>query len=52
MPNFAAWNPVTLANYAKDAYIELKANEVVIMQLRKDFKDAMALVRQQLKETK
>jgi hypothetical protein len=52
-PNFAAWNPQTLANFAHEAYLQLQTQHDLIQQLMADKKDAIeayrALIR---KETK
>ena len=45
LPNFAAWSNENLANFAKDAYLRMQAQQNAIEQLRGDFKDAMAELR-------
>jgi hypothetical protein len=45
LPNFAAWNHETLANFALEAYLRMQAQQEAIEQLRGDLKDAMKLVR-------
>jgi len=45
LPNFAAWSNENLANFAKDAYLRMQAQQNAIEQLQGDFKDAMAELR-------
>jgi hypothetical protein len=45
LPNFAAWSNENLANFAKDAYLRMQAQQETIEQLQGDFKDAMAELR-------
>jgi hypothetical protein len=45
LPNFAAWSNENLANFARDAYLRMQAQQDAIMQLQGDFKDAMIELR-------
>ena len=45
LPNFAAWSNENLANFAKDAYLRMQAQQEAIEQLQGDFKDAMVELR-------
>jgi hypothetical protein len=40
-PNFAAWNPQTLANFAHEAYLQLQMQHDLIQQLQCERKDAI-----------
>jgi len=44
-PNFAAWNPQTLANFAHEAYLQLQMQHDLIQQLMADKKDAIEAYR-------
>lgn len=48
LPNFATWQHDTLAKFAYDCYVKLKAEQAANEQLRLDFKDAMKMVRKQI----
>ena len=50
MPNFAAWSNENLAKFASDSYERMQAQQEAIMQMQGDFKDAMAQLRQLIKE--
>jgi hypothetical protein len=50
LPNFAAWSNTNLAKFAQESYIRMREQDEAIKQLRGDLKDAMAQVRQLLKE--
>jgi len=50
MPNFAAWSNENLAKFASDSYKRMQAQQEAIMQMQGDFKDAMAQLRQLIKE--
>jgi hypothetical protein len=50
IPNFEAWSNENLAKFASDSYKRMQTQQEVIMQLQGDFKDAMAQLRQLLKE--
>jgi hypothetical protein len=45
-PNFAAWNTDTLADYARDQYLQNIALREALEQVRLDLKDAMHLLRE------
>jgi len=45
LPNFSAWERVTLDKFALDAYLRLQAQQEALEQLRQDLRDAMALLR-------
>ena len=45
LPNFAAWERLTLDKFALDAYLRLQAQQEALEQLRQDLRDAMALLR-------
>ena len=49
-PNFAAWSLENLAKFASEAYSRMQTQQEAIMQLQGDLKDAMAELRQLLKE--
>jgi hypothetical protein len=44
-PNFAAWSHENLARFAEDAYWRMKEQQDAMEQSRRDFKDAMDIVR-------
>ena len=48
-PNFAAWNPQTLANFAHEAYLQLQTQRDLIQQLMDDKKDAIEAYRSLIK---
>jgi hypothetical protein len=50
IPNFAAWSNENLAKFASDSYKRMQAQQEAIMQMQGDFKDAMAQLRQLIKE--
>jgi hypothetical protein len=45
-PNFAAWNPQTLANFAHEAYLQLQMQHDLIQQLQCERKDAIKAYRE------
>ncbi len=45
LPNFSAWERVTLDRFALDAYIRLQQQQEALEQLRGDLRDAMNLLR-------
>ena len=45
LPNFSAWERVTLDKFALDAYLRLQAQQEALEQLRGDLRDAMNLIR-------
>ena len=45
LPNFAAWERLTLDRFALDAYLRLQAQQEALEQLRGDLRDAMNLLR-------
>jgi hypothetical protein len=45
LPNFAAWERLTLDKFALDAYIRLQQQQEALEQLRQDLRDAMNLLR-------
>ena len=45
LPNFAAWERLTLDKFALDAYLRLQAQQEALEQLRQDLRDAMGLLR-------
>ena len=45
LPNFSAWERLTLDRFALDAYIRLQQQQEALEQLRGDLRDAMALLR-------
>jgi hypothetical protein len=45
LPNFAAWERLTLDRFALDAYLRLQAQQEALEQLRQDLRDAMNLLR-------
>lgn len=45
LPNFAAWERLTLDKFALDAYLRLQAQQEALEQLRQDLRDAMNLLR-------
>ena len=45
LPNFAAWERLTLDKFALDAYLRLQAQQEALEQLRQDLRDAMDLLR-------
>ena len=49
-PNFAAWSNKNLAKFASDSYKRMQAQQEAIMQMQGDFKDAMAQLRQLIKD--
>jgi len=49
-PNFAAWSNENLAKFASDSYKRMQAQQEAIMQMQGDFKDAMAQLRQLIKD--
>jgi hypothetical protein len=48
-PNFAAWNPQTLAKFAHEAYLQLQTQHDLIQQLMADKKDAIEAYRSLIK---
>jgi hypothetical protein len=40
-PNFAAWSNQNLAKFAYESYARMQEQQETIMQLQRDFKDAM-----------
>lgn len=44
-PNFAAWSNENLAKFAYEAYERMQVQQETIMQLQRDFKDAMSELR-------
>ena len=48
-PNFSAWQHDTLAKFATEAYARLQAEQQANEQLRLDLKDAMKLLRENIK---
>jgi hypothetical protein len=50
IPNFAAWSNENLAKFASESYERMQAQQEAIMQMQGDFKDAMAQLRQLIKE--
>jgi hypothetical protein len=50
IPNFASWSNENLAKFASDSYKRMQAQQEAIMQMQGDFKDAMAQLRQLLKD--
>jgi hypothetical protein len=52
LPNFAAWERVTLDRFALDAYIRLQQQQEALEQLRGDLKDAIEAYRAVMRETK
>ena len=44
-PNFAAWSNENLAKFAYEAYERMQEQQEAIMQLQRDFKDAMSQLR-------
>lgn len=49
-PDFRTWNPFVLADFAKDAFHQMKNDAGTIEQLRLDLKDAMKLARLNYKD--
>jgi len=45
LPNFPAWERVTLDRFAADSYIRMQQQADAIEQLRQDLRDAMNLLR-------
>ena len=45
LPNFSAWERLTLDKFALDAYLRLQAQQEALEQLRQDLRDAMQLLR-------
>jgi hypothetical protein len=45
LPNFAAWERLTLDKFALDAYLRLQIQQEALEQLRGDLRDTMNLLR-------
>lgn len=48
-PDFASWQPATLAKFAHDAYVKMCEQEDEIMHLRQDLKTAINAYRDLLR---
>ena len=52
VPNFKTWNPQVLADFARDAFLQMKRDAEAIEQLRQDNKDLSKQLRMQLTKEK
>ena len=50
IPNFGAWQYENLVHFAKDAYLRMQEQEEQLAQLRRDFKEAMEMLREHLRK--
>jgi len=50
IPNFGAWQYENLVSYATEAYLKLQEQNAQLEQARLDFKDAMELLREKVRE--
>ena len=51
LPNFSAWERLTLDKFALDAYLRLQQQQDQLEQLRLDLKDAIEAYRAVMRET-
>ena len=51
IPNFAAWSPANLAQFAEESYIRMMQQQEAIEQYQRDLKDAMAQLRKAVWES-